>query len=143
MDLLTRDQILAKNDRPTLLVTVKEWGGQVMLRALTADERDEYEMAMFDARAGKGRMNPRARLVAMSIVNEKGERLFRDDDVERLGAKSGRALDRLFENAKRLSAIGPDAHAAALGSSDEPDGGEASSGSPSTSVEPHASSSAT
>lgn len=120
MPILSRDAILAASDLPTETVPVPEWGGDVIVRALTGAERDEYEVAMGDALRAKtgGSINMRARLVAMTLVDESGQRLFNHEThVVRLGDKSGRALDRVFEVAQRLSGIGPAARDAAAGNS--------------------------
>lgn len=106
--LLSRDAILAAEDRPTEDVDVPEWGGTVRLRALSGAERDAFETSMLDQR-GKPTaarlQNFRARLLAASIVGEDGQRLFTDKDVATLGAKSGAVIDRLFERARRLSGM--------------------------------------
>ena len=52
--------------------------------------------------------NMRARLVAMSAINEEGERLFTAAEATQLGDKSATALNRLFEVCCRLSGITSD-----------------------------------
>ena len=50
--------------------------------------------------------NMRAKLVALTVVDDKGKRLFRGDaDVNALGRKSAAALQRVFEVAQRLSGL--------------------------------------
>jgi len=49
--------------------------------------------------------NVRARLCAISIVDETGKRMFSDEDVRALGRKSAAALDRVFAAAQRLSGL--------------------------------------
>jgi hypothetical protein len=39
-------------------------------------------------------------------VDEDGKRVFTEAEVKALGAKSARALDRLFDTARRLSGLG-------------------------------------
>ncbi len=58
--------------------------------------------------AGNGKVNAeniRARLVALTTIDEAGNRLFDDGDVEALGAKSAAALARVFTVAQRLNAL--------------------------------------
>jgi hypothetical protein len=113
MSLLTRDQIFAAPDRKTEVVSVPEWGGEVMVRSLGGDERDAWELGELDARnraeksgAAADRRGLRARLCALCICDEKLEALFSSaDDVERLGAKSAAALDRVFAVAQRLNGL--------------------------------------
>jgi hypothetical protein len=109
--MLTRDQILQANDIQTEEVSVPEWGGAVRVRALDGEERDALEASMIQ---GKGRnaqvnlKNLRAKLVARSIVDEKGKRIFSDEDIPALARKSAAALTRVYEVAQRLSGITPD-----------------------------------
>lgn len=109
MTLLSRDQILAANDRETVDVEVPEWGGTVRVRALSGAERDAYEVALAGVRPdGSARVNlvnVRARLIALAVVDETGARMFSDADVEALGEKSGIAMQRVFEVAQRLSGL--------------------------------------
>lgn len=127
---LTRDQIMSIDDLPTETVEVPEWGGSVIVRGLTAAERDDYELSSVQQR-GKDRVvnlaNLRARLVARSVVNEAGQRLFSDEDAELLGRKSGRAIERIFPTAQRLSGLSKKAVEEIAGNS----GSEAADASPS------------
>lgn len=104
-----RDQILAISDLPTEEVIVPQWGGmKVWVRGLTAYERDAFEADNITGR-GKNRdvnlRGIRARLVALCAVDENGERIFSNDDVEALGGKSSAAVGRLFDVASRLNGI--------------------------------------
>ena len=103
---LTRDAILAAQDIKTECVEVPEWGGAVLLRALTAGERDAFDEAVTAARQAKAPTLVRARLVALAAVDANGVRLFTDADAAALDAKSGAVLDRLFAVAARLAGIG-------------------------------------
>lgn len=104
MGLLTKEAILAANDLPTERVTVPEWGGEVLVRTMTGADRDAFEASLI----GKdGRMeNVRARLVSLTLCDDKGERLFSDAEVAELGKKSAKALDRVFAVAQRINGIG-------------------------------------
>lgn len=106
--ILTKEEILQANDLVTELVNVPEWGGAVYVRGMTGLERDMYEDSILEQR-GKDRKvnlrNARAKLVALSVVNEKGERLFSQADVVGLGKKNAAALQRVFDVATRLSGI--------------------------------------
>lgn len=111
MAFLTREQILQADDIKTETVSVPEWGGEVLVKALTGAQRDQFEI---DSLAGKGKsqhvnlQNIRARLVARSIVDETGARIFQDGDVKALGAKSAAALQRVFDVAQKLSGLTDD-----------------------------------
>lgn len=107
--LLSKDAILGADDRPTRDVEVPEWGGTVRIRGLTGAERDAYEVALSGVRPdGTARINlvnVRARLIALSVVDEAGERLFTDKDAAALGEKSAVAMQRVFEAAQHLSGL--------------------------------------
>lgn len=112
MAILTKAQILAAEDLTTELVEVPEWGGEVLVRSLTGQARDQYEadFLLIDTSKGKPSYdmdleNARARLVALSVVDEAGRLLFDDDDVRELGKKSALALDRVYATAKRISGL--------------------------------------
>lgn len=106
MNTLTKEAILAADDLPRERVVVPEWGGDVFVRTMTGTDRDAFETSLL----GKdGRMeNVRARLVSLTLCNEAGTRIFDDSEIVALGAKSARALDRVFSVAQRLNGIGVD-----------------------------------
>lgn len=110
--LLTKDQILAADDIKVERVHIPDWGGDVMVRGLTGEQRDEWE-ASLTMRAGRGpkaemvpnMRNFRARLVVLCVVDETGQLLFGPQDVATLAKKSGAPLDKLYGVAARLSGI--------------------------------------
>lgn len=109
---LNAAEILAKDDAHFEDVEVPEWGGTVRIRSLTADERDAFDESITKL-VGSGKYQTRelvmkgirAKLVARSLINDKGERLFTDAQVEALGKKNATVLDRLFAVAQRVSAL--------------------------------------
>lgn len=109
--LLGRDAILKAQDLPFEDVNCPEWGGVVRVRALTGAERDAFEQSIVEQRGRDTRMNLanlRAKLVALTVVDENGKRIFSDKDAEALGRKSAVALSRVFEVAQRLSGMRPE-----------------------------------
>jgi hypothetical protein len=108
MEQLTRDQILSAPDLKKERVEVPEWGGFVWVRGLTALERDRYDESLLKRVKGRRLIDAtgaRAKLVALTVTNEAGQRIFSDADVEALNAKSAAPIDRLFTVAQRLSAV--------------------------------------
>ena len=103
--MLNRNDILNTQDLPTETVNVPEWGGDVIVKTMTGLQRDKFEQAVFHDGI-KDLVNIRARLCSMSIVDEAGKALFSDIDIEVLGRKNAKALDRVFAIAKKLSGIG-------------------------------------
>ena len=108
MSLLSKTAILAAQDLQTEDVEVPEWGGAVRVRSFTGRERDAFEASMVRG-DGKDRKvdltNMRARLVGLTVIDETGQRLFADEEVDLLGAKSGAALDRVFAIAQKLNGL--------------------------------------
>lgn len=102
---LDRLSILTHDDRQLELVPVPEWGGEVYVRGITADERDAWELSMAEAKPGKSKVM-RASLVALATCDETGAPLFTRADVADLGAKAAGPVDRIFEVATRLARIG-------------------------------------
>lgn len=108
MSLLSKGEIFAADDRATEDVHVPEWGGTVRLRGLSGAERDEFESSVNKVVGNKvvrDTRNFRARLVALSAINEDGTALFEQNEVAALGRRSSAALSRLFDAACRLSGL--------------------------------------
>lgn len=108
MALLSADQILGADDRTYEIVPVPEWGGEVRLRSLSGAEMDEFENSterVVGNKIVRDVKNARAKLVAMSAVDENGQPLFTKAHVIKLGSKNSGALQRLFEAVQRLSGI--------------------------------------
>lgn len=106
MAILKREQILSADDLKRESVSVPEWGGEVLVRTMTGAERDAFEAAIGGGKARQvNTANIRARLVALTVVDEAGARLFADGDMEALGRKSAAALDRCFSVAMRLNGL--------------------------------------
>ncbi|MBB4126219.1 hypothetical protein GGR77_001509 [Xanthomonas translucens] len=105
MNLLSKQQILAADDRKTEDLEVKEWGGTVRISTMSASDRDKWEQDTYGGETTKME-DYRARFVALCLVDEKGNRLFTDKEVAQLGAKSASALHSVFRVAQKLNAIG-------------------------------------
>lgn len=111
-----RDLILAAEDLPREQVMTDEWAPFgvpfVHVRGLTAAERDDYEQGLTE-RGPDGSRRPRdsyrnlrASFVARIVVDENGERVFADADVEELGKKNAAVIDRLWDKGRELSGMG-------------------------------------
>ena len=107
---LTKDQILESNDLKNEAVNVPEWGGTVYVRTMTGADRDQFESSMVlvmpDGTRKTDMTNLRAKLVALTIVDEAGARLFETSDMDRLGLKSAAAIERVFAVAQRINGLG-------------------------------------
>lgn len=109
MALLSKDQIWQAPDITFEDVPCPEWGGEVRLRGLMGNERDEFEAKSLKRGKGGARevetRNLRARLIASCAINDDGSPLFTSGDVLRLSQKSAVPLERLFKVAQRLSGL--------------------------------------
>lgn len=119
---LGREDILKADDLVSRELDVPEWRGRVRIRALSSEERDEFEASMWTTEPDpkdptkmvtkRSLKNARANLVAKCLVDQAGRRLFPDEkDVVLLGRKSGKALDRCFDVALELSGLSKEAQA--------------------------------
>lgn len=108
--ILSKEQILEASDLKAQPVEVPEWGGTVLVRSMTGADRDAFEASMVTVHPDGSRTpemrNLRAKLVALTLVDEAGNRLFDVADIPRLAAKSAAALERVFEAAQRINGLG-------------------------------------
>lgn len=135
--LLTKDQILNAPDLPTERLTVPGWAGDVLVRGLMADERDDYERETYVVSGTTVTTNlksVRARLCARCIVDEQGQRIFSDDEIPALGRKSSAALEPIVEAIRRLSGMLAGDVEKYAGNSEPGPNGATPSGSPSGSA---------
>lgn len=100
--MLTREQILATTDLRTETVEVPEWGGAIRIREMSARRRSEFEKLA----AEQGDDYAVAWLVAESCVDEAGQRVFTQEDLEALREKSAAALLRVFHAAAQINNLG-------------------------------------
>ena len=120
----------------TQVVDVPEWTtasmvalgeiAQVIVRELTGAERDHYEAGLMVIKAqGKNvqrslnLQNARARLVGLIMVDEEGNRLYKDNELHLLGKLPGAGLDRVFDAARSLSGITDDEQAQLEGNAED------------------------
>jgi hypothetical protein len=112
MAILSKNDILAASDFATEEVYVPQWGGSVFVRTLSGRERDEFESSTVKMKNGKQEpdmVNFRARFVALCVVDEQGQRLFKTRaDIDMLGSKSVAALQLLFNKAQELNSMSED-----------------------------------
>jgi hypothetical protein len=145
--LTSSDDIFARDARRYEVVKVPELGAdaEVRVRSLTGAEWEEYENSLSQQirrRDGNlefrvNRRNRRAKLVAMSVVDEQGQLVFDPKrDVVRLSGMNAGALDRIYEVAERLSGKDEQAIEEAEEDFDDAPSGPSTSDSPSLSASP-------
>jgi hypothetical protein len=106
--ILSREEILGANDLPTEEVPTPEWfaNGAVLVRALTASEWIEVgrlTMHRSDATDDDKMLDLMIKIPALCIVDEHGQRLFTDGDLDALGKKNPLPLKRIMDVVQRLS----------------------------------------
>lgn len=106
---LSREAILAAEaEMPRESVAVPEWSGDVLVFGLSGAEQDAFEASRRITVEGKetqSLVNFRAALCVRCIRDETGKRIFADADAVALGAKSSKAIARIFPVAARLSGM--------------------------------------
>ena len=102
--MLTREDILNSQDLTIQVVSVPEWGGDVIVKTMSGVERDAFEASIVQGGVTDTR-NIRAKLAAMSVVDSSRNLMFTQADIVELGNKSAAALDRIFTVASKLSGI--------------------------------------
>ena len=108
-----KDAILEADDLQKVEVDVSKWWssvGSVYVSEMSADARDEFEQYLAEVSRQQRDQNKqyahiRGPLCAMCIVDADGERAFEFEDMEKLGKKNARALDRVFEEANKLNKV--------------------------------------
>lgn len=111
MALLSKAAILASVDLQSEDVEVPEWGGTVRVAMMSGKARDE-----FFGRQGEGKVpysQFAASVLVATVIDEDGNPVFDETDVEALRAKSQAAMDRVLAVSLRLNGIGPNAAEAA------------------------------
>ncbi len=123
----TRDQILALDDLGYEDVLVPEWGDiMVRVRELTGSERGLFEKSISKVSSNPDgtqsveleAQNLRVQLCALTMVDSDGKRLFADHEVAKLGRKSAKALQRIFDVSAKLSGIADTSVEDAVGESE-------------------------
>lgn len=101
--MLSRDQIKECSDRRVKEVEIEEWGGSVRIQSLSVQGQVDFEEASLKEGAGK-----QAAIFAMILacaIDEKGDKLFKPEDVSFLQEKSPTAILKLFNACLALNAI--------------------------------------
>ena len=90
-------------------VFIPEWQGTVLIQALTpAQAAVAREFGHIWGRGGRphARLQKlRAKMVALSVVDENGRLVFSPDDIEALSEKHCAALERILDVVRRMSGV--------------------------------------
>jgi len=103
-----KEDILATEDRNFEEMPVPEWKTTLRIYEMNGTERDAYEATLYEVKGEKvdvKRDNMRAKLLVHCLYDTDDNRLFSDADVQALGKKSAKVLDRLYQAAQRINAM--------------------------------------
>ena len=108
---LTREQLLAAKPRMES-VKVEQLGGEILVRGMTALEREQYEYAVL--LNGDKDEKVRARFVSVFSFRKNGkegnpERMFTDADVDELAEVAYLVLDQIYAKILDLSGLSAEA----------------------------------
>jgi hypothetical protein len=106
--MLKREEILVKTTLKNEVVTVEEWGGDVVVSEMSGTTRDAWEQKLREKDAAGKRVSLRAKLVVFTVIDDKGERIFNDDDISLVGKLSSNSLEKICSVAMRLNDLGSD-----------------------------------
>ena len=124
---------------------VPAWGDHVYIRRLSGDERDAWDLWQInqvydedDEKAGKGKEGRlrietrgiRAFLVCRGVCDERGERLFADDEMRLVGSFDGEAVDYLYDQIREYNGLSTESQEELEKNSDEAGSGGSGSASP-------------
>ncbi len=106
--MLKREEILSKTSLKKEVVPVEEWGGEVTVSEMSGAMRDAWEQSITEKDASGRLISPRAKVIAFTVIDEKGDRVFKDDDINAIGNLSSASLEKICIVAMRLNGLGVD-----------------------------------
>lgn len=112
---LTADAILAAQDIAIEPVDVPEWGGRVYVRGLSGTAKERYldSLRVVEGRGRKQNIKVNlveagAKLLVDTLCDKHGTLLFTRFQIEALGKKSSKALQRCIDAASKLNGLADD-----------------------------------
>ena len=103
--MLSKEQILSNVNLKTETINVAEWGGDIIVSEMNGAGRDSFEQAITEKDKNGKLINPRAKLIAATVVDESGAFIFSQDDLSSIGKLSYKVIDRICEVAQRLNGM--------------------------------------
>ena len=100
--MLTRDEIALVDDLPFRIMHVKEWGGDIKVRAMSTIARIAFENRNLEC---KNELETMVCLIMHSCVDDNNNRVFIDSDFDLLAKKSAKVLMEIFQIAIELSTL--------------------------------------
>jgi len=107
---LTEAEILAPRPLPYRDVDVPEWGGTVRIQGLSSAEGDKFLASLQRQNGQRVERDTSyycAKLLAVTLVNERGERIVTEGNILRLAEQANAVIMGLAEIAQELSGLKP------------------------------------
>jgi len=103
---LSADDIFSASDSKINQVEIPEWGGTIFVKTMSGIERDKFESDHTRLKkTGQELYNFRARFAVCVVCDQEGTLLFKAEDAEKIGCKSAKSLDRIFEAASAMNGM--------------------------------------
>lgn len=103
--ILTREQILQANDRKIKKIAISGFGGDVCIRQSSALDYARWADANENAKTHEDRVRSAAGFVVRTMVDEQGNLIFSDADIESLMSKRQEFVLKVFNESLQFSMI--------------------------------------
>lgn len=103
--IINKEQFLLKRPRAVKKVFVESLGGDVLISSITAKEKEDFEEWVGKS-VKEGTGNIRARMISLSVVDDKGERMFSDADVAEIGNNQNSVIEPLYDEIMSFNKFG-------------------------------------
>jgi hypothetical protein len=106
---LTREQFLAKQkQRVKEIGPIPVWGDTAYIRTISIAEKDAWEASLMHSGTADKRanlQNVRARFAVMVLSDEKGNRIFHDNDALALGQYEAAPFEFIFDEGREFNGL--------------------------------------
>jgi len=105
---LNREQFFeaaGKVKRPSRIVHVAAFGGDVIVQGLTVGERTAFEQSCLDKKGKFNSRQMRERLIGECLVQEDGSKMLADGDLGVLTRLPAGVIEPLFDAARELAGM--------------------------------------
>ena len=100
------DELKSVDDRERKTIYVERWEKNVLMRALSAGERENFETELIRHKDHPDKLKgTRARLLATVLINEDGSPLIPDKNIAVLQARHAKVIADLFEDCIAMNAM--------------------------------------
>lgn len=100
--LANRAKFLQPAERRYTEIEIEDFG-RIRLQSLSEREQADYDMSILDSKGRWSRRaasNARRRLIALTVVDADGNRVFHDSEIDALGELDGQIANAIYEAAE-------------------------------------------